>query len=519
MVDETDIESAGSARAVDVFGEESQPSYYQERLWFLTRLHPRLTAFNAVCAVRYHKPIEVDRLRAACTVLMGRHSVLRTRYPERMGSCAVAECVHCAPVEAVYDSGDLASVEEARIAHLLEAAIWSPFDYEEGPLFRIVTLPLGETDACVAAVVHRLVGNESSVHALLLELLTEYGAIIRGDSPRTVSIPPQFAEFSVRQRAEYPQGSPTELPAPWRRALEQGPALLALPTDFPRPAVKTYAGGSVTFELPDLFPELLTLKSAGAAEDLSSKLLGAFFVLLSRYTRQDDFMVGARTQFVPSPFSGGPLGPGDNYVPICGVLHDDPTWSELCARVRAQWSEAVKVPAFPFERVIAEAHPGRETSHSPLFQAEFSYEELPWPSGPARDLISTIELGTSICPVDIGLHCRKTGFSLHCRLDYSADLFHESTVQRMARHFTALLRDGFAHPNRTLSALHLMDDVELRLVTEEFNRTQVVYPRDKRLHDLLDAQSATTPERPAVQFEEVSLTYRQFTELANRLAH
>ncbi|MCC6490661.1 MAG: amino acid adenylation domain-containing protein, partial [Candidatus Hydrogenedentes bacterium] len=42
---------------------------------------------------------------------------------------------------------------------------------------------------------------------------------------------------------------------------------------------------------------------------------------------------------------------------------------------------------------------------------------------------------------------------------------------------------------------------------------------DKRLHDLLDAQSATTPERPAVQFEEVSLTYRQFTELANRLAH
>ncbi|MCC6694568.1 MAG: amino acid adenylation domain-containing protein [Candidatus Hydrogenedentes bacterium] len=519
MTDETDIEPAGVAPESDASCAMPQPSYYQERLWFLTRLHPRLTAFNAACAVRFCEPIDVDRLRAACTALMGRHSILRTRYPAHGDNRVVTDCAPSACVVRVCDPGKQTSGGAAGIAHVLESEVWSPFDYDKGPLLRIVILPMGTASTCVAAVLHRLVGNESSARALLRELLTEYGALTRGAGLQTASVPPQFVEFSARQRATYPQDSPLDLPGSWKRALKLGSAQLALPTDFPRPAVKTYAGGSVIFEFPDLPPALHLHEGAGAAEDLASMLLGAFFVQLSRYTRQEDFMVGVRTSFVPSPLGGGPLGPGDNYVPLCGVLHDDPTWNELHSRVRHQWREAMEASAFPFERVIAEAHPGRETSHSPLFQAEFSYEEWSWPSAVPAESVVSIELGSSVCPVDIGLHCRKTESGVRCRLEYSADLFHEATVQRMAGHFTTLLRDALACPERVLSALRLVDDAERRLAIEGFNRTQVDYPLGKRLHDLLDVQAAATPDRPAVQFEGSLLTYRQFTELANRLAH
>jgi amino acid adenylation domain-containing protein len=56
------------------------------------------------------------------------------------------------------------------------------------------------------------------------------------------------------------------------------------------------------------------------------------------------------------------------------------------------------------------------------------------------------------------------------------------------------------------------------LPPDEWNRTDVPYPADECLHELTARQAAATPDRIALKFGSVSLTYRELDQRANRLA-
>ncbi len=69
-----------------------------------------------------------------------------------------------------------------------------------------------------------------------------------------------------------------------------------------------------------------------------------------------------------------------------------------------------------------------------------------------------------------------------------------------------------------MSDLPLLTNAERHQLLVEWNQTQVDYPRDRCLHELIEEQVARAPEATAVSFEDKELTYRQLNERANQLA-
>ena len=59
---------------------------------------------------------------------------------------------------------------------------------------------------------------------------------------------------------------------------------------------------------------------------------------------------------------------------------------------------------------------------------------------------------------------------------------------------------------------------ELQQVLVNYNRTQVNYPNQHCVQDLVEAQVKHTPDSVAVVFEGRQLTYRELNQGANRLA-
>ena len=53
----------------------------------------------------------------------------------------------------------------------------------------------------------------------------------------------------------------------------------------------------------------------------------------------------------------------------------------------------------------------------------------------------------------------------------------------------------------------------------DWNRTEVRYPTDRCIHELVEAQARRTPDAPAVEFQDERLTYAELDRQANRLAH
>ena len=101
--------------------------------------------------------------------------------------------------------------------------------------------------------------------------------------------------------------------------------------------------------------------------------------------------------------------------------------------------------------------------------------------------------------------------------DYNTDLFDRETVGRWLGHYETLLVGMADDPDRTVSALPLLDDAERHRLVWEWNDTRAEYPRDRRVHRLIEEQAGRTPDAEAVVFGDRRLSYAELDAAANRL--
>ncbi|HEV3049322.1 MAG TPA: amino acid adenylation domain-containing protein, partial [Longimicrobium sp.] len=269
-------------------------SFAQERLWFLDRLEPGSTTYNLPAAWRLGGALDQAALERALGEIVRRHEVLRTTFREANGS----------PVQVIAPFGgfalpveDLSGLDEAdREAAVRRRALEEArraFDLSAGPLFRAALLRLDAEDHVLLLSMHHVVSDGWSMGVLFRELSALYAAYRAGGESPLRELPVQYADYALWQRAQLEGEALDRQLSYWRERLAGVPELLELPIDHPRPAVQTYRGASVPLDLsPELLERLQALgRSQGAT--LYMTLLGAFQVLLSKYSGSEDVVVGS----------------------------------------------------------------------------------------------------------------------------------------------------------------------------------------------------------------------------------
>ncbi len=106
-----------------------------------------------------------------------------------------------------------------------------------------------------------------------------------------------------------------------------------------------------------------------------------------------------------------------------------------------------------------------------------------------------------------------------CLWVYNAEVLDEESVVKMQQGFTTFLQGIVSDPERRLSDLPLLTKAEQYCLLVEWNATQTVYPKQRCIHQLFEAQVERTPDAVAVIFEDEQLTYRELNGKANQLAH
>ncbi|MEM5292716.1 AMP-binding protein, partial [Paraburkholderia sabiae] len=67
--------------------------------------------------------------------------------------------------------------------------------------------------------------------------------------------------------------------------------------------------------------------------------------------------------------------------------------------------------------------------------------------------------------------------------------------------------------------LGILPGQERRYLLEELNRTEAVYPSERCIHELFEAQVRRSPEAVALVHENERLSYGELNARANQLAH
>ncbi|HEV3050732.1 MAG TPA: condensation domain-containing protein, partial [Longimicrobium sp.] len=496
-------------------------SFAQERLWFIDRLEAGSAVYNIPVAWRLRGVLDLAALERALGEIVRRQQSLRTIFGdvEEVPVQVIAPFGgFVLPVEDLSALGD-ADREAAVERRAGEEARWA-FDLAAGPLFRAVLLRLGSDEHVLLLTVHHIVSDGWSMGVLYRELSALYEAYREGRDSPLPELGVQYADFAVWQR-EHLRGEVLDRQlAYWKERLAGAPELLEVPTDHPRPAVQTFRGAYERIELPLELLERLQALARSEGATLYMTLLGAFQVLLGKYSGSDDIVVGSPAAGRTRKEIEDTIGFFVNTLVLRTDLSGDPSFRQVLRRAREATLGAYEHQEVPFEKLVAELEPERSLSHTPIFQVMFAQQNAV-ERGVVLAGLEASEAGAELqsAKFDLFLTAKATAHGLRVGLNYSTDLFDRGTVQRMLGHLSRVLEQVAADADVRLSRLALAGPEERARVVVEWNQTEAEYPRDAAIHALFEAQAARTPGAVALVWGAEELTYRELDARANRLAH
>ncbi len=505
--------------------ERSFPvSFAQQRLWFLEQLLPGTPLFNIPSGFRI-PGLRQAALERAVQEVVRRHEVLRTTFSvvNEHPVQVIAPSLEI-PMPVVDLRGLPAAEREQRAQQLAAEEAVRPFDLSCGPLLRTTLLRVSDADYIFLITLHHIVSDGWSTSVFFRELGVLYEAYALGRPSPLPELPIQYADYAVWQREHLRGEVLQEHLNYWKRQLEGAPAVLQLPSDRPRPAVPSFRGGVQQLYVPRYVTEKLNALSQRKGTTLFMTLLAAFQTLLYRYTSQEDIVVGSPIANRLRAELEGLIGFFVNTLVLRTDLSGEPSFRELLGRVREMTLGAYAHQDLPFEKLVEELQPERDLNRNPLFQVMFVLQNTPGAEAAGAQQPPTgsdpgiIPVGTGTAKFDLTLSVMETAHGLMGGLEYSADLFDAATAERMARHLENLLAGIAADPDRKLWELPLLTAAEQEQF-REWNATEVPFPDNICLHELVEAQVERTPEAVAVVFEAQELTYGELNRRANRLAH
>ncbi|WP_157201893.1 non-ribosomal peptide synthetase [Massilia sp. Root335] len=499
----------------------SPASYAQERLWFLDQLHSENAAYNVSIAFRLEGKLDIVALKGALALLIERHETLRTRFESTSGECfQVTEDID----RFVLSSVDLTRIpimmRQGEALRIMKDESTKRFDLSSAPLFRACAIKVDEFDHVLVMTTHHIVSDGWSLDILLSEFSALYSAFREG---RRSPLPPlsvQYADYAIWQRS-WLKGEvlKTQL-AYWKQQLAGSPPALELPTDFPRPPISSNRGAVISFAISKDATLELTMLAKRESATLYMVMLAAFQALLSRWSRQEDIVVGSPIAGRTVQATEGLIGFFVNTLAIRLNLSGKPSFVELLARTRKAVIAAQHHQDVPFERVIQELDVDRNLSRHPLFQVMFAFQNISTVSMQLSGLtVSKLATQQKAVKFDLSMNITETDFGLRGELEYSTELFDSNTMERFLEHFKNLIEGIVADPYRCVERFSLLSSLERSRVLKEFNSTVSPYPADKCVHQLFEEQVSRAPEADAVVFEGRSLTYKELNIKANQLAH
>jgi amino acid adenylation domain-containing protein len=481
----------------------------QQSLWFLERWHPGTAAYVVPSAHRLRGPLDTGAFAAAINDVVARHEALRTTFAVEDGVPVQVVAETLAVEVPVFDLG-ASTNDQAALQDHVDACLQQPFDLTHGPLLRAALLRLADDDHVFVLAVHHIVFDGWSADVFARDLAAAYAARRRGAAPDLPEPALQYGDYVVWQRGELQSDDMAAHVAYWRAQLAD-PTPLEMPTDHPRPPQVSSRGASTPIHVPRRVIDGLEAIARRHNATLFMALVAAWSVLLCRYSRQEDLIVGTPIAGRDHPDTQDMVGCFVNTLALRVDLSGSPSFSGLLARVRDTALGAYDHQDVPFDLLVDELHVARDPSRTPVFDTFFAMQgagELPL-DGLAAACLPT---RTGTAKFDLSVYVGPGGDGFDGLLEFRTDLFDPSTAERLARHYEALLAAVAAEPARAISTLPFLTSGERADLLEGWNATASDYPRASTVPQLFAAQAARAPDAPALTFGDTTLSYRALAD-------
>ncbi|MGB5930633.1 MAG: amino acid adenylation domain-containing protein, partial [Cyclobacteriaceae bacterium] len=480
----------------------------QRRMFYAHQTNKSSLAYNnpeiAVLAGKVNKELIKDTFEK----LIDRHESLRTTFTSRNG--IPVQIINPTPT---FDIGYLEGTSDEVESHISEFI--KPFDIEKDILFRVALLHLtDEVDRYVLIVdTHHIVSDGVSLSILIKDFMSLYN----GDS--LPKLPLQYKDFAWWQDLKENRERLERQKSFWQDHLYGDLPVLNISADYHRPPKKTDSGANLTAFLSPTLTNGLKKLINNQGTTLFTALMCSYTIFLNKLSGQNDIIVGTPVAGRKHDDLEGIVGMFVNTLPVRTKINERKTFLEF---LKSQESVIISVldnQEVLIDELIETLNINLDQSRNPIFDVAFGLQNFE-----TTDLsISGLKVegyngNSTSSKFDLTVSAGLSNDKLFINFEYSTDLFKEETISRYSKAFLSIIQKVVENPDAVIKDIELITDIERRQILEDFNNTRVPYESGKSVIELFHEQVLRSPGSIAVSDGNVSITYKELNQKANRLA-
>lgn len=491
----------------------------QQGMLFHTIFNPDSNAYFEQFTCKLQGEIDKAAFQKAWQTVVQRHDSLRTAFVWKK-LAKMLQVVH-KTVELPLLEEDWSNLDEeaqkAKLKDLLRADREKGFNLSKAPLMRFYLIRLRDTSHQFLWSFHHLLTDGWSMPIILKEVFTLYEARQRGMDATLPKARPYKDYINWLQQQDQSKAR-----VYWQEVLQDfaAPTTLKIErsTESQQTAEDDYT--LVKLELNKALFEQLNALTRNNDLTISTLVQGAWALLLSRYSMEEDILFGVTVSGRPPELPGveNMVGLFINTLPLRVTArprkHIIPWLKEIQSR-------ALEMREFEYTPLV-DIHGWSQVPRDlPLFNSIVVYENYPVdPSMKDQTFSLAISDIRSFertnYPLTLVAASRDT---LVLEIAFERQRYEENTIAAMLQHLQTILQGFASHSEGRLSDLKLPDHSEIERMTQTWNDTHWKFPEQLCLQQLFEQQVAQRPDDPALCFNGRTLTYRELNGQINSLAH
>lgn len=422
-------------------------THSQEAIWVADLISSEKSLYSVPLVWHIKGTLDVQALEWAINQLVKRHDALRTSFPigSEGSALQLIEPFKNQKIALVE------SIDEKEALKLVRKEINFPFNLMDGPLWRTKLIRLKEEQYIFVFVMHHIISDGWSVGILLSELKHLYTSYIRGDQNSLETLYISYSDYAIWQRERIRSGFFEDQFKYWMKKLSGELPLLNLPTDCPRPPLRTYKGEIYRFQINKEILDRTKLLSQQTGTTLFMVLLAAYKVLLMKYTKQNDILVGTPSAGRRNMDIEGIVGCFINMLVYRTDVSENRSFLSVLHSVKKDAIEADENQDIPFEMIIEALKTKRDFSFPPIFQTMFVFQ-----NGLGQELklpglqIETEKVHLNVAKYDLTLEMQESNYGIDAFFEYNTELFRKESIEELSLLLEEILQIVVESPHKEI---------------------------------------------------------------------
>lgn len=472
----------------------------QKRMFIVQQMVEDTLAYHIPIAVPLQQGATLSNLKQAMEQMIQRHEILRTKFILFDG-VPMQQILDTVTVDVTEKTADGISFEK-----LLEKFV-QPFDLSSGQLLR-AQLVHRNNEQYLFFDIHHIISDGISMKQMLGELMESL------DGKEIAPIRRQYKDYSQWMAGR----DLSAQKAYWISQFDDEIPILNMPTDYKRPSRQSFQGDKVSVETGDALGMKLKelAKQVGVTDYMI--LLSSAMILLSKYSGQNDIVIGTAVSGRIHKDTEHMLGMFVNTLPFRGRPELDKSYESFLLEMKEVCLHGFANQEYPLEDLIDQLEITRDLSRNPLFDVMVNLhneESL----RTEENLCNTnlFAQHTVSAKFDLTFEIEEQNNNFVIVLEYATALFERTTIQRLCTHFLMILHAITSNPSITIGDISLMTKEEEQRL-QIANDTAYSYEKWITIPELWERQVEKTRDRIAVRCGVVEKTYGELNAMANSIA-